>query len=47
MRPGVTDLEQSNEIGISTEVNFRLPENYVQSFFWNERDNFHLSRFNV
>ena len=32
MRPGVTDFEHSNEIGISTEVNFRLPENFLQTF---------------
>ena len=32
MRPGVTDFEHSNEIGISTEVNFRLPDNFLQTF---------------
>ena len=32
MRPGVTDFEHSNEIGIATEVNFGLPETFLQTF---------------
>ena len=32
MMPGVTDFEHSNGIRILTEVNFRLPENFLQTF---------------